>query len=82
MEGSIRDSMKTDEGGCEKSGGGKQICQGKIRVWRLGGLWAGIGLLSRNSQNILILQIKFGNLFLKTETTVSVKNICPTLLEK
>ena len=47
MEGLDCEKEKRGKGGCKMQGVGKENCQGKIRVWRLGGLWAGVGLLSR-----------------------------------
>ena len=58
MEGHICKREKEGEGGC-KGVGGKEPGQ-ELGFWRLGGLWAG-GLLSRNSQNIFILQNDFDN---------------------
>ena len=56
---------KEGEGGCKMQGGGKENCRGETRgnprVWRLGGLWARVGLLYRISKHLFFLQINFGN---------------------
>ena len=43
VEGHFRETTKMEEGGCKKAGVGKENYQGISRVWRLGGLWAGLG---------------------------------------
>ena len=72
MEGPVRETEKTEQGGCKVQGVGNKTARGTLG-FEVRWAWAGVGLLSRNSQNIFILQNKFGKLFLKTETTVSVK---------
>ena len=50
VEGLDCEKEKRGKGGCEMQGVGKENCQGKIRVWRLGGLWAGLGYSLANSK--------------------------------
>ena len=47
VEGRLRDSTKTEEGGCKKAGGGKGKRQGKTLGFEVRWAWAGVGLLSR-----------------------------------
>ena len=76
VKGHFRETMKTEEGGCKMPGGGKRKSQGKpgetlgLEVrWA----WAGLGCSLARSNFYFLLQINFGKLMLKTETTVSVK---------
>ena len=47
--------------------------RGRIRVLEARWAWAGLGYSLATRNFIFLLQNNFGNLFLKTETTVSVK---------
>ena len=39
----ICEKQKSEEGACKVQGVGIEKDQGRIRVWRLGGLWASLG---------------------------------------
>ena len=60
VEGSGRKRGKDGEGGCKRQGVGKENSQGRIRVWRLGGLGPVLGY-SLASQKLFIFLLKKNN---------------------
>ena len=65
VEGPFREKKKRGEGGCKVQGVGKENSQGRIRVWRLGGLGPVLGCSHALSNFDFLLQINFDKTFSK-----------------
>ena len=62
MEGPGQKKKERKEGGCKRQGVGKENSQSRIRVWRLGGLWAGLGYSLAILKTFLFCKFNFGKL--------------------